>query len=373
MRAILFLLLATTLLQAQEEWKTTASGLEYRVIKEGRGRKPAKGDLAKVHYTGWLESGKKFDSSVDRGRPFPLTVGIGQVIKGWDEGLQLMTVGSKYRLRIPSALAYGVRGRPGIPPHSNLIFEVELLEVTKFSQADPDRQKTTESGLKYEIGRLGDGRAPRADEIVKVKYILWSTKGAHVISSITREEPMVGEVSKLGFPGRRLEFLSEVVGLMKRGGACRVEVPPALCFGNQRVGPLPAGATTVWDLELVDIIAFSKSDPQKLKKTASGLMYEVLVEGEGRSPGPRSQVRVHYTGWLLNGKRFDSSHARGQPSTFPLNGVIAGWTEGLQLMKEGATYKFTIPANLAYGAQAKRGIPPNSTLIFYVDLIAVIK
>lgn len=109
--------------------KVTASGLQYSVIKEGEGATPKKEDTVKCHYTGTLIDGTKFDSSVDRGQPaeFP----VGGVIPGWTEALQMMKVGSKYKLFIPPELAYGPAGRPGIPPNSALVFEVELLEIVK--------------------------------------------------------------------------------------------------------------------------------------------------------------------------------------------------------------------------------------------------
>ncbi len=106
--------------------------------------------------------------------------------------------------------------------------------------------------------------------------------------------------------------------------------------------------------------------------TASGLQYEVLTEGTGRSPKATDSVVCHYEGRLIDGTVFDSSYQRGTPATFPLNGVIAGWTEGLQLMKTGGKNRFYIPYNLAYGANgAGESIPPYSALIFDVELIEV--
>ena len=106
--------------------------------------------------------------------------------------------------------------------------------------------------------------------------------------------------------------------------------------------------------------------------TASGLQYEVLQEGTGASPSATDEVTVHYKGELTDGTEFDSSYKRGQPARFPLNRVIGGWTEGVQLMKEGAKYRFTIPPELGYGANGAGGtIPPNATLIFEVELITV--
>lgn len=111
-----------------------------------------------------------------------------------------------------------------------------------------------------------------------------------------------------------------------------------------------------------------------VKETASGLQYVVEKEGEGATPSATDEVTVHYTGRLLDGTVFDSSVNRGEPATFPLNRVIPGWTEGVQLMKEGSKYTFFIPSDLAYGPQGVPGaIPPHSTLIFDVELIKVIK
>ena len=111
----------------------------------------------------------------------------------------------------------------------------------------------------------------------------------------------------------------------------------------------------------------------EMKTTASGLKYQVLKQGAGTvSPKATDTVNVHYHGTLLNGTVFDSSVERGQPISFPLNGVIPGWTEGLQLMKVGDKFKFEIPPNLAYGpASPSPKIPPNSTLVFEVELLDI--
>lgn len=113
---------------------------------------------------------------------------------------------------------------------------------------------------------------------------------------------------------------------------------------------------------------------ENVKSTASGLQYIVEKEGEGEHPTAEDEVTVHYTGKLLDGTVFDSSVSRGEPATFPLNRVIPGWTEGVQLMKEGAKYTFFIPSDLAYGPQGvPNAIPPHSTLIFEVELIKINK
>lgn len=118
-------------------------------------------------------------------------------------------------------------------------------------------------------------------------------------------------------------------------------------------------------------LATNKGKPGVIT-TASGLQYSVLTEGKGKKPVATSKVRVHYAGTLLDGTTFDSSYDRGQPAEFVLNGVIAGWTEALQLMSEGSKYRLWIPSGLAYGDIARPGpIGPNATLAFDVELLAV--
>jgi len=140
-----------------------------------------------------------------------------------------------------------------------------------------------------------------------------------------------------------------------------VPAPTAPASGNAAAPSDPAAPAA----------AAAPSD--EVKTTASGLMYQVLKRGTGTvSPKATDAVTVHYHGTLLNGTVFDSSVKRNQPASFRLNQVIPGWTEGLQLMKQGDKFKFTIPANLAYGEQSPSPlIPPNSTLVFEVELLGI--
>lgn len=126
------------------------------------------------------------------------------------------------------------------------------------------------------------------------------------------------------------------------------------------------------NLEQGEAFLAQNRDNPDVQETPSGLQYRVIEEGDGASPEATDQVTVHYVGTLIDGVEFDSSRARGEPATFALNQVIPGWTEGVQLMQEGAIYEFFIPADLAYGEQGRPGpIGPNSTLIFEVELLEV--
>ncbi|WP_082803802.1 MULTISPECIES: FKBP-type peptidyl-prolyl cis-trans isomerase [unclassified Anabaena] len=123
-------LIASNIMADASNVVTTPSGLKYVELEEGTGATPERGQTVTVHYTGTLEDGSKFDSSRDRNRPFSFTIGVGQVIKGWDEGLSTMKVGGRRQLIIPSELGYGARGAGGvIPPNATLLFDVELLDV----------------------------------------------------------------------------------------------------------------------------------------------------------------------------------------------------------------------------------------------------
>ena len=136
-----------------------------------------------------------------------------------------------------------------------------------------------------------------------------------------------------------------------------------------------AQATVLAEKALADSSAFLEANKVKegVVTTESGLQYEVMTPGTGEKPVAEDMVEVHYVGTLTDGTEFDSSVARGEPAKFPLNRVIPGWTEGLQLMPVGAKYKFVIPADLAYGERDTGTIPANSTLIFEVELLSIEK
>ena len=358
------------------ETHTTASGLKYCSLRDGFGAKPKNGDKVTVHYSGWLTDGTLFDSSRKRGQPFAFTPGQGRVIKGWEEAALLMPQGAKYKFTIPPDLGYGARGAGGtIPPNATLVFEIEMLSfvsMPEFKEPVKEAQKTTESGIVWETLKASEGAVPKPGELVELRYAFWSPSRNLLDCSEMSNQTLKGVIGRLP-----VKFMDEMALLVPVGARVRCEVPAAL--GIQR--PMPGvkeGARTVWEIEVVSakpappVPEFALSDPAKLVKTASGLQYEVIREGTGTKPKPTSRVTVHYAGWLTDGTMFDNSFERGEPTTFGVGQVIRGWTEGLQLMKEGAVYKFTIPGDLAYGQRGSGDkIPPNATLVFHVELIEV--
>ena len=236
--------------------------------------------------------------------------------------------------------------------------------------APPAGAARTKSGLATMVVTPGTGTEhPKADDIVTVHYTGWNTKGEMFDSSYTRGKP-----STFGL-NRVIVGWGETVQLMVAGEKRRAWIPEELAYKGRADRPQ---GMLVFDIELISFMASPTTAPADVaapppdsQKTKSGLAYKVLKAGTGTDhPKRSSKVTVHYTGWTTDGKMFDSSVAKGQPATFPLDQVIPGWTEGVQLMVEGEKTRFWIPQRIAYDGQ--QGMP-SGMLVFDVELIAIQK
>jgi len=238
--------------------------------------------------------------------------------------------------------------------------------------AAPANAEKSATGLASLVVKKGTGTVhPSATDKVQVHYSGWSKDGQMFDSSEVRGEPASFGLNQV------IKGWTEGVQLMVEGEKRRFWIPGNLAYGDTPSRPgAPAGQLT-FDVELLKIIA-PPATPSDVaapsagsKKTASGLAYKVLQEGTGTTPTTSSRVKVHYSGWTKDGKMFDSSVLRERPATFGVTGVIKGWTEGLQLMKAGAKYRFWIPADLAYGETPSRPGAPAGQLTFDVELLEV--
>ena len=237
--------------------------------------------------------------------------------------------------------------------------------------AAPADAKKTASGLTSKVLTAGKSTEHPADsDQVKVHYTGWTTDGKMFDSSVQRGEPATFGVTQV-IPG-----WTEALKLMTPGEKRRLWIPGKLAYGDTPRMGAPAGNLT-FDVELLEILAAPKAPedvsapPATAKRTGSGLAYRVLKKGTGKAhPKVTDRVTVHYSGWTTDGKMFDSSVQRGQPMSFGLNGVIKGWTEGVQLMVEGEKTRFWIPADLAYGKNPRPGAPAG-VLVFDIELLQV--
>ena len=241
--------------------------------------------------------------------------------------------------------------------------------------APADAHKTT-SGLCSKILEKGKGSThPSPTDTVTVHYSGWTTDGKLFDSSVKRGQPASFPLNGV------IKGWTEGVQLMVEDEKRRFWIPADLAYGENPGGGRPGGLL-VFDIELLSIKAAPKppttpddvaAAPASAEKTESGISSRVLEKGKGSThPKATDQVEVHYSGWTTDGQLFDSSVMRGETIVFPLNRVIPGWTEGVQLMVEGEKRRLWIPAKLAYGENPPPGAPAG-TLVFDVELIRIVK
>lgn len=358
---------------------TTESGLKYVFTeKVKKGQKAENGDKVSVHYTGRLTNDTVFDSSYKREKPFEFTLGEGQVIKGWDEGIALMKVGDKATFTIPPELGYGESNMGTIPANSTLIFDVELMGITpglKPFNVEGKDTITTASGLQYIMVENGEGVQAKTEMSATVHYAGYFRDGKKFDASYDRDEPIKITLGK----NMVIKGWEEGLLLLKVGDKARLIIPYNLAYGEAGRPPvIPEKSDLIFDVELIDVKEVEKPKEFDVSgkdtiTTLSGLQYIKTVATEGVQAKVGNTVKVHYTGYFLDGKIFDSSVQRGAPFEFPLGQgrVIKGWDEGIALLKVGEKARLIIPYTLGYGEKEMGPIPAKSTLIFDVELVEV--
>jgi peptidylprolyl isomerase len=363
----------------REDALVTESGLQYIEIKAGDGATPQDGSLVLMNFIISLPEGSELANTYTDGSPSEIIIGRGQLLPGWEEGVKLMKAGGKAELILPPELALGEQGYGSVPPNSQLIIEVEILSVEPapepYAVSEGDLT-ITESGLSYFDISDGDGAEATEGDIVTNHFTIWIREESQdmYFGSSYNSQPISFALGRgdTVFPG-----WEEGMAGMRVGGKRLLIIPPELALGEQGGSGIPANATLVMEVELVEIrkpVQMTEVAEEDYTVTESGLKYYDIVEGEGASPITGQTVTVHYTGWLEDGTIFDSSVERGQPFNFTIGTgmVIPGWDEGVATMKIGGRRQLVVPSDLAYGdVGAPPTIPPGATLIFEVELLDI--
>lgn len=241
-----------------------------------------------------------------------------------------------------------------------------MLPPARLSVLPPDA-RTTVSGLAYQVLVEGSGPTPGPRDAVELLQVVWAMDGTPVAPLTIRDEPQRFLMEQLTWPGFR-----EALALIKEGGTIRAWLSDPVSDFDPDASP---GGTLLFQITLTKVTAAPETPvdvagpPPDATINPSGLAFKVLAPGTGTvHPDPHDLVIVHYAGWTTDGQMFDDSITRGRPTTFPVNRVIEGWTEGLQLMVVGERTRFWIPEALAYHGKPGK---PGGMLIFDVELLAI--
>lgn len=354
-----------------------------KTLKEGEGDQVKTGQLIKVHYKGWLADSTYFDDSYERGEPLEFSLGVGQVIPGWDKGLVGMKVGEIRELSIPYEMGYGDKSIGPIPAKSDLYFLVELVAAEP--PIPPDtlppmetlKWKQLVNGVQVVDEKEGAGEAAKAGSKIRIHYTGWTLSGRKFSSTKDLGKPLE---TVLG-AGKFIKGFEVGLEGLKPGSMRWLKIDPSMGYASKSYAMIPPNSTLLFRVEMLEaekdeelaetMDFFPDTSALELKEGPEGLRYAVIREGEsgGEPAKVGDKARVHYTGWLVDGTKFDSSRDRNQTFAFPLGGgrVIRGWDLGVEGMLPGEKRILIIPPGLGYGSRGGGPIPGDATLIFAVE------
>ena len=356
----------------------TASGLVYKKLKPNEAGTPIKrNDTVLIKYTGWSQStGKTFVTNQASSQGWPLN--LTQAAAGFTEAMQLLRKGEKAVLWMPAEIGYKTKPTDGTAEPR--VYQVEVADVTPAPAVPddvakpPDNAGKLASGTRFVVIRPGTGKdKARQFDNVTYTYTVWDTEGRMIDAD--HQKP------RTETPSKQAVGLWEILTSMTAGERTRfwIDAEKMVLPG---IKPLPVQHGLVC-LE-VEVSQIAKAEheppptppdvakpPDGVKKTAKGVFYRLVKAGPGkdpRHPEAKDTVKVNYTGWTTDGRMFDSSTLRGEPATFSLGGVIAGWTDGIPVMTIGDHVRFWIPEEVAYKGAAGK---PAGMLVFDVELLEI--
>jgi peptidylprolyl isomerase len=358
----------------------TATGLIYKKLATNEsGALIKRNDTVMIHYTGWRQrSGETFFTT--RGREQPMPLNLSQTAPGFTEALQLLRTGEKAMLWIPPEIGYKSPPTSGEP--ETLVYQVEVADVAPAPAIPdnvgkpPDKAEALPSGTKLVRVRPGTGKdKPRQYDTVTFNYTAWDAEGRMVDSTETRKRAVTAPPYKQPVP------MMEALTAMTAGERARFWASAEkMRTAGKPVGGVDTGLLC-YEIEVLQIAKAAHDPPptppdvakppDNARKTAKGVYYRVLKQAgkSGEHPNASSTVKVKYTGWTTDGRMFDSSFLKGEPTQFNLGNVVAGWTDGLQVMTEGDLVRFWIPEQLAYQGKAGK---PEGMLVFDVELVEIL-
>ncbi|MGE3767406.1 MAG: FKBP-type peptidyl-prolyl cis-trans isomerase [Kofleriaceae bacterium] len=354
----------------------TSSGLVYKKLpSQPTGDAPKRNDTVMIIYTGWRQTnGQTFFSN--RGRP-PMPLPLANTAVGFTEAMQLLEKGEKAMLWLPPEIGYKGGPPPGSPPET-LVYEVEIVDIQSappvpIDLAGPVGASTKlKNGIEYVVVKAGTGKErPRPWDTVTFNYSAWDKDGRMFDSTEMRKRPATVP------PYRQSPAMESMLTSMLPGSRVRFWVPSEMMQAGKPIAGMPDGLL-VYEVELLTIAKGKRppptpsdvaAPPENAQKTPKGVFYRYLAKGKGGpKPTQKDTVKVSYSGWTTEGRLIDSSLIKGQPAEFNLQGVMSGWTDGIQVMSVGDKVRFWIPEQLAYASSPGK---PQGMLVFDVELLEI--